>query len=600
VSLSGAALTKSQRSEADAQAPLGVGTTRSLERVMAAMGQLDGAPIEFELADDVPQGGVLCALPALLAFGLLRHTREAFSLPAGYYPLETYFLALGFLALARVASLESLRYEPPGEWGKLLGLDRIPEVRTLRDKLGQLCQPSGRAQRWSQTLSQEWMEGSAQSMGTAYIDGHVRVYHGRLTKLPRRYVARERLCLRGTTDYWVNAMDGQPFFVVTQTVDPGMLSVLRQSIIPRLKTELPCQPSAAELEADPYLSRFTLVCDRAVYSPEFFAEAKAERIALITYHKFPGPDWAVEEFTQREVKLVSGEMVTFELAERGTRLSNGLWVREVRHREPSGHQTPMLSTDYKRPLDQAAVALFARWCQENFFKYMGEHYNIDRLVEYGIQPLPETIQVVNPAWRELDGQVRNQAGLLAREQAQFGTLNLPIQADLQQTEALTVQKAQLLQTVQARQKEIEELKAKRRQTDKHVTLKELPEAQRFGQLRTDKKHLVDTIKLIAYRAETALVQVVRETLSRWDDARALVRQVFESAVDLRPDQAQKTLTVRLHRLATPAHDQTLKHLCEELTATETAYPGTDLRLVYELVGEPTQKINVAEHSTKTG
>ena len=307
--------------------------------------------------------------------------------------------------------------------------------------------------------------------------------------------------MRGTTDYWVNAMDGQPFFVVTQPVDPGMLNVLRQSIIPRLKTELPGQPSAAELEADPYLSRFTLVCDRAVYSPEFFAEAKAERIALLTYHKFPGPDWAVEEFAQREVKLVSGEMVKLELAERGTRLSNGLWVREVRHRAPSGHQTPVLSTDYKRPLDQAAVALFARWCQENFFKDRGEHYNIDRLVEYGIEPLPETLQVVNPAWRELDGQVRKQTALLSREQAQFGSLNLPIQADLQQTEALTIQKAQLLQSVQARQNKLEELKAKRRQTAKHVTLKELPEEQRFGQLRTDKKHLVDTIKLIAYRAE---------------------------------------------------------------------------------------------------
>jgi len=592
--LGGAALTKSQRSEADAQAPLGVGTTRSLERVMAAMGMMEGAPIEFESVDDVPQGGVLCALPALLAFGLLRHTRQSFSLPAGYYPLETYFLALGFLALARVPSLEALRYEPPGEWGKLLGLDRIPEVRTLRDKLGQMCQPSGRAQRWSQTLSQEWMAGSAGGVGTAYVDGHVRVYHGKLTRLPRRYVARERLCLRGTTDYWVNAMDGQPFFVVTQAVDPGMLSVLRQSILPRLKAELPGQPSAAELEADPYLSRFTIVCDRAVYSPEFFADAKAERIALITYHKFPGPDWAVEEFTEREVKLVSGEVVKLELAERGTQLSNGLWVREVRHREESGHQTPVLATDYKRPLDQAAVALFARWCQENFFKYMGQHYNIDRLVEYGVEPLPETIRVVNPAWRELDGQVRKQAALLAREQAQFGSLNLPIQADLQQIEQLTVQKAQLLQRVQARQKELEELKGKRRQTAKHVSLKELPEAQRFGQLRTDKKHLVDTIKLVAYRAETALVQVVRETLRRWDDARALMRQVFGSTVDLRPDPASKTLTVRLHRLATAGHDLALHHLCEELTATETIYPGTDLRLVYELLGEPPLNINTSE------
>jgi hypothetical protein len=568
---------------------MGVGTTRSLERVMAAMGQLDGAPIEFEVVDDVPQGGVLCALPALLAYGLLRHTKDTFSLPPGYYPIEPIFLALAFLSLARVPSLEALRYETPGEWGKLLGLDRIPEVKTLREKIGQLCQPSGRAQRWSSTLSKEWMEGSAGSVGTVYVDGHVRVYHGELTSLPRRYVARERLCLRGTTDYWVNAMDGQPFFVVTQAVDPGMLTVLREQIIPRLKAEIPGQPTAAELEADPHLSRFTLVCDRAVYSPEFFAEAKAERIAVITYHKFPGPAWAEEEFTLRKVKLVNGEEVQLKLAERGTRLSNGLWVREVRHWDEGGHQTPMLATDYKRPLDQAAVALFARWCQENFFKYMEEHYNIDRLVEYGVQPLPETLRVVNPAWRQLDGAVRREAALLAREQAQFGSLSLPVTASAPQTEQAVAQKARLLQSIQVRQKELEELKTKRRQAGKHVLLKDLPEGQRFGQLRLDKKHLVDTIKLIAYRAETALVQVVRESLQRWDDARALVRGVFESAVDLRPDRANKTLTVRLHRLASNAHDQSLQHLCEELTATETVYPGTDLRLIYELVGEAPPK-----------
>jgi len=566
---------------------MGVATTRSLERVMAAMGLLREVPLKFEVADDVPQGGVLCALPALLAFGLLRYTRQRFSLPAGYYPLEIYFLVVSFLALARVGSLEALRYEPPGEWGKLLGLDRVPEVRTLREKLGQLCQPDGRVQQWSQSLSQEWMEGSGETVGTAYVDGHVRVYHGKLTSLPRRYVARERLCLRGTTDYWVNAMDGQPFFAVTQAVDPGLLSVLRQSIIPRLKSELPGQPTAEQLAADPDLSRFTLVCDRAVYSPEFFAEAKAERVALITYHKFPGADWAAEEFCTRSVKLVNGERVELELAERGTQLSNGLWVREVRQREKSGHQVSMLSTDYQRPLDQAAAALFARWCQENFFKYMTEHYHLDKLVEYGIEPLPETIRVVNPAWRQLDSQVRKDTALLAREQAQFGELNLPVQADLEQTQTRAAQKAQLLQSIQTRQAQLLALKEQRRKTDRHVALKDLPQAQRFGQLRSDKKHLVDTLKLIAYRAETALVQIVREKLRRWDDARALVRQVFQSAVDLRPDSQNQTLTLRLHRLSTAAHDEALSHLCQELSATETVYPGTQLKMIYEAVGGET-------------
>ena len=94
-----------------------------------------------------------------------------------------------------------------------MGLDRILEVKTLRKKIGVLCAEQGRAQRWSGTLVQERMAGHPESAGTIYVDGHVRVYHGGLAKLLRRYVARQRLCLRGTIDYWVNAMDGEPFFV---------------------------------------------------------------------------------------------------------------------------------------------------------------------------------------------------------------------------------------------------------------------------------------------------------------------------------------------------------------------------------------------------
>ena len=190
------------------------------------MGLLQAAPICFESVQDVPGGGVLCALPALLALGLLRHSHKNFSLPPGYYPLETIFLVIAFLALARVKSLEALRYEPPGEWGKLVGLDRIPEVRTLREKIGLLCEKELAVQDWSRALAQDWMAAQPESAGTLCIDGHVRVYHGQLTELPRRYVARQRLCLRGTTDYWVNALDGQPFFVVSQAADPGLLKVL--------------------------------------------------------------------------------------------------------------------------------------------------------------------------------------------------------------------------------------------------------------------------------------------------------------------------------------------------------------------------------------
>lgn len=559
-------------------------TTRLEERLLASLGQLQGASIRFEAVQDVPGGGVLCALPALLALGLLRHSQKEFCLPRGYYPLETIFLVIAFLALARVRSLEALRYEPPGEWGKVLGLDRIPEVRTLREKIERLCHDSQKVGAWSSTLAREWMQADPESCGTLYIDGHVRVYHGHLTQLPRRYVARQRLCLRGTTDYWVNAMDGQPFFVVTQAVDPGLLKVLEEQIVPRLLREVPEQPTEAELAQDPRRCRFTLIFDRAGYSPEFFARMWALRIAVITYHKFPQGQWAEPEFTPRSLRLINGEAVELSLAERGVCLTNGFWMRELRQREPSGHQVSMLSSDYRRELSAAAVALFARWCQENFFQYMGQHYGLDRLIEYGTQALPETTVVVNPAWRQKDQAVRRERALLVRQQVRFVAMTLPPEASPEMAVAYEQQKGKLLEQIQQQETRLNELKAQRKESARHVALKDLPEAERFRQLAPVKKHFVDTIKLIAYRAETALVQVVREKLQRADDARALVRQIFQSAVDLCPEPEQKILRVGLHRLSSPAHDEVLKHLCAELSASETTFPGTDLRLIFEPVG----------------
>jgi prepilin-type processing-associated H-X9-DG protein len=563
---------------------MGMGATRSLERMAAAMGMLESAPIEFELVQDVPMGGVMCALPALLAWGLLRHTRKTFTLPPGFYPLESIFLLLAFLALAGLRSLEALRYQPPGELGKLLGLDRVPEVKTLRAKLALLCADQERLRQWSATLAQEWMSEQPESAGVLYVDGHVRVYHGDLTRLPRRYVARERLCLRGTTDYWVNAMDGQPFFVVTQAVDPGLIQVLEEQIVPRLLADVPGQPTQEQLERNPLLHRFVMIFDREGYSPELFARLKKLRIAVVTYHKFPDGEWGLEEFSPSMARLVNGEEVELETAERGVRLTNGLWVREIRHRDRSGHQTSMLSTDYTNPLILVAARMFARWCQENFFKYMREHYALDRLIEYGTQELPETTRVVNPAWRELDRQARRQQAVLTREQARFGGLNLPEKATAQDAILHEQEKGTLLQIIQQRQSQLESLKAQRKAAGRHVLLKDLPEKDRFSQLAVGQKQMVDTIKLIAYRAETALVHILREKMERADDARSLARQIFQSSVDLQPQPTQKTLTVKLHRLNFQAHDTVLDHLCQELTQTETVFPGTELKLIFQPVG----------------
>jgi prepilin-type processing-associated H-X9-DG protein len=179
-------------------------------------------------------------------------------------PTFTSEATFSFLALARLSSLEQLRYRAPGEWSKLLGLDRIPEVLTIRKKLA-LLSDQEQVNAWSAELCAQWMGEDPDQASVLYVDGHVRVYHGSQTQLPRHYVARQKLCLRATTDYWVNAMDGQPFFLLNQAVDPGLLQVLEHQIVPRLEETIPNQPTTDALAADANLHRFTLIFDREGY-----------------------------------------------------------------------------------------------------------------------------------------------------------------------------------------------------------------------------------------------------------------------------------------------------------------------------------------------
>jgi len=560
---------------------MGRGACQVAARIAASFGALEAVAPDFQPALDVPNGGVLFALPALLAMGLLQASERYFTLPKGYYGLDSLFLLLAFLALARRPSLESLRYGAPGEWGKLLGLDRVPEVRTLRQKV-RLLAGDDKPSEWSAELCRQWMEAAPEQAATLYIDGHVRVYHGQQTKLPRHYVARQRLCLRATTDYWVNAMDGQPFLVVHQAIDPGLIKVIEQEILPCLNETVPGQPSAEDLQADPLRHRFTLVFDREGYSPDLLRRMKEQRVACLTYHKYPGADWPVEEFRSHTVTQPTGQVAQMTLAERGTCLSNGLWVREIRKLTDRGHQTALLATDYRSVLAPVAVAMFARWSQENFFKYTRQHDGLDRLVDSGTEPISDPIPVVNPAYRRLDGQVRSTAGKLSRLLAQFGAMNLEQPIEPEHVEPFLQRKAALQEEIDALQTELQAGKESRKATPRHITVAELSEEDRFRQLRAQSKHLIDTIKMVAYRAETAMANSLRETLGHPDEARRLLQALYVTEADLLPDLAAGTLTVRLHHLANASSDAAIQKLSEELNATETVFPRTNLRLVFKL------------------
>ncbi len=203
--------------------------------------------------------------------------------------------------------------------------------------------------------------------------------------------------------------------------------------------------------------------------------------------------------------------------------------------------------------------------------------------------MDETTSVVNPAWRKLDRAVRSLTAKLSPKLARFGAMSLTEPIEPEAVEVFLQKKAALQQEIQQLQTQLQERKAERAALEHHLPLGKVPEAERFDRLSSGSKDLVDTIKLVAYRAETAMAHVMREALPKWrkDEERRLLQSLYASEADLIPNEAAGTLTVRLHYPANPMLAGAIAKLCEELTATETVFPTTKLRLVYELAdGKP--------------
>ena len=246
----------------------------------------------------------------------------------------------------------------------------------------------------------------------------------------------------------------------------------------------------------------------------------------------------------------------------------------------------LISTAYGELALQDAAQLFSRWSQENFLRYMMQHYAIDLLNEYRTEEIPETKRpVVNPQWRELDRQRRSVKSKLTHHQARFAALTLHPQSDEAAQSKWEKRKAELVEAIEQFDHELTGINSQLKTTPSHLDWDKLPETEKFQRLAPSRKQLVDTVKLIAYRGETALAAIVREELARTDDARSLLRDLFCSEADLLPDLEQRVLRVQVHPMSNPRANRAIAHLLEHLNAAEFTYPGTKLQLVYSIAGE---------------
>ena len=557
---------------------------RTADRVAARFGCLVEAPVVLTQGAHLPMVGLLLGLPGLEMTGLLDVAAATFGpMSNGFYGLRATLLTGVFMALLREPRAEGATRIAPGDLGRVLGLDRAPEVKTLRRKLSELAAHGAGAQLQA-ALGAHHATARPEAVGFLYLDGHVRVYTG-TRQLPKTHIARMRIAGPATEETWVTDTDGDPVMVITAPPSASLAAELAR-LLPDLRAMIgPDRPC-------------TVVFDRGGYSPAVFTEILTAGFDLLTYYKGAWSRSEPDAFTTTDFTTPDGASVRYELAERSidlpvparpatattsTRPASTLTLRLIVRRSPTGHQTPILTnrTDLSAP--EVAYRMANRWRQENYFKYAREHFALDGLDSYADHPDDPDRLVPNPAKAHAHDQVA-----AARAQVSVAHGDLAAAIDEAAVRArrpgsggtATVEATPGHALIEANS-DLVAAQATSRQTPSHLPLSAVRPGSRL--LETERKLLTHAIRMSAYNAESALARLLRPHYPRsQDEGRALLREAFTLTGDLQI--IGSTLHVRLDPASAPRRSRALAALTTELTATATRYPGTDLTLAYSVKG----------------
>ena len=537
---------------------------RSMDRLLAAMGLLDDATPLFAKASSVPRAGVLLAVPSLVASGLLSVARKIYgSIGPAFYGLRTTLVAYILLALLRIPRPETLKEYAPNDLGRIVGLDRMPEVKTLRRKLSRLASLKG-SRELGREMAIRRIRERGRLLGFLYLDGHVRAYHGKHT-IAKGYDTRKRLAVPATTDYWINDRTGDPLFVVTADANSAMTKML-VSILAQVREMIGSD------------RRITIVFDRGGWSPKLFCELLTMHFDILTYRKGRFRRIAEKRFILRKARL-DGRPVKYLLHDKAVRFLRGkLRLRQVTRLTENGHQTPVLTSRWDLRDIVVAYRMFERWRQENFFKYMRQEFLIDALADYEIEPDDPARSVPNPARKEVKKQLRRARTKLRELQETYGCAALDYLEGRSPTmRSFTAAEKKIRQEIAKIRDRIAELAVRRKSLPVRVPLTEAHPGQEAVKLSTERKHLTNILKMVAYQIESKLVGQIRPYYARAEnEGRTFIQAALQSSAAIEP--IENELHVKLKPLSSPHRSKALAALCEILNQTNTQFPGTKLKM----------------------
>jgi prepilin-type processing-associated H-X9-DG protein len=528
------------------------------------MGLLSGAEPVITEGASLPAAGSLLIVPALAVTGLLDAFASAYtSTRAAFYSLRSLVLALVFCALLGEPRAEGLTRVSPADLGRLIGLDRAPEVGTMRRRMDELA-GMRRSGEVIGDLARHHAAAHPDQMGVLYLDGHVRAYHGG-SDLPRAHLARARIAMAATTDTWLTDSRGDAVLVWSCEPGSGLTGELARAVI---EVRRLLGPDA----------RPTIAFDRGGWSPACFDEIVRAGFDILTYRKGPLAPEPERSFMPVAVTDGFGHKTTYYLADRRVRIAYDGGRRYFSCRQvtrldvKTGHQTQVISTwGPERKAPEVACSMFSRWREENLFRFMRPR---------GLDAMDSYAKIADDTTRLVTNPKKNKAKLALGE----------AKASLAAVEATEGKVALAGEGAASKEVTAAYEEARRYVAEMEVDYRAIPRKIPLGEARPgavvlddERKRLHDAIRMGAWNAESALARALGRHFSRAEDeAHSLLSEAFKAPADL--EIVGDELHVTMEALSAPRRSRAIAGLCEELTATETVYPGTKLRLVFSVKG----------------
>lgn len=559
---------------------------RSGERAAARRGLLECAAPVFAPAARVPLAGLFLALPALQATGLLECAKATFgALPDGFYGLETILTGAVFQALAGEPRAEGITRIDPVALGRVLGLDRAPEVKTLRRKTAALAAAGKAGDLLTSMAARHLQSGGDDREGgdlaaVLYVDGHVRAYQG-TRKIGKVHSTRLKFPVPATEETWVADAAGAPVLVVMAEPGAALTGELRR-LLPTLRTIIGDD------------RRVLVGFDRGGWSPALFQHMSSAGFDVLTWRKGATADIEATLFTEVAHTDGHGETRSWTAADTRVEVPVGTTGEVFAMRQisrtvntPGGgsRQIHILTTDTGMPAGEVIHRMGARWRQENYFRYARIRFALDSHEAYASTDDDPERSVPNPAKRKAYQSVlaaKTRYGkVLADTDAALLAARIPVPGTATVLITNTEHNA-ITADLFAAETALEQAQAAHQAVPARVPLGETAPGQQV--LETETKLLTHAIRMAAFNTASALAREIRTNTGyarARHEAHALVRQALTGSGDIDPSQ-DGYLIIRLDPLPTQRATAAIAELCDHLTATGTRYPGTGRILRFEI------------------